>query len=54
MKGIAEKTCKIIEKVSQMDCLRPYLLVGGTALSIQLGTRESEDLDFMSWRTVSA
>ena len=28
-----------------------YLLVGGTALSLQMGTRQSEDLDFMKWRT---
>lgn len=33
-----------------LDCIKPYILVGGTALSLQLGTRESEDLDFMSWR----
>lgn len=34
-----------------MDCISPYVLVGGTALSLQIGTRLSEDLDFMSWRT---
>lgn len=33
-----------------MGCIKPYVLVGDTALSLQLGTRESEDLDFMSWR----
>ena len=25
-------------------------MFGVTALSLQIGTRESEDLDFMSWR----
>lgn len=50
MKGIAPHTSAIIESVSRLECIKPYILVGGTALSIQLGTRESEDLDFMSWR----
>ena len=39
------------EAVSKLDCIKPYLLVGGTALSLQMGTRQSEDLDFMKWRT---
>lgn len=50
MKGLAPHTSSIFEAVSQLDCIRPYILVGGTALSLQLGTRNSEDLDFMSWR----
>lgn len=48
--ALAPQTARIIEAVSKLDCIRPYLLVGGTALSLQLGTRQSEDLDFMSWR----
>lgn len=50
MKGLAPKTEAIFEKISHLECLKPYLLVGGTALALQLGTRLSEDLDFMSWR----
>lgn len=50
MKGITPQTEKIIEPLSQLACIRDYTLVGGTALAIQLGNRESEDLDFMSWR----
>ena len=50
MKGLAPRTSAIIESVSRLDCIKPYVLVGGTALSLQLGTRLSEDLDFMSWR----
>lgn len=49
--GLAPNTAKIIEEISKLECIKPYLLVGGTALSLQLGTRLSEDLDFMSWRT---
>lgn len=51
MKGLASHTMRIFEAVSKLDCIKPYLLVGGTALSVQIGTRLSEDLDFMKWRT---
>lgn len=37
MKGLAENTQKIIESISQLECIKPYVLVGGTALSLQLG-----------------
>lgn len=33
-----------------MENIKPYILAGGTALSIQLGHRKSDDLDFMMWR----
>lgn len=52
MKGLAPHTQQIFEAVSTLDCITPYLLVGGTALSLQIGTRLSEDLDFMKWRTL--
>ena len=51
MKGLAPHTQKIFDAVSNLPCIQPYFLVGGTALSLQLGTRQSEDLDFMKWRT---
>ena len=51
MKGLAPHTRQVFEAVSKLDCIKPYLLVGGTALSLQIGTRQSEDLDFMKWRT---
>lgn len=50
MNGLASNTGKIFEAISRLECIKPYVLVGGTALSLQLGTRQSEDLDFMSWR----
>lgn len=49
--GLAPHTGQIFDGVAKLDCIRPYVLVGGTALSLQLGTRQSEDLDFMRWRT---
>lgn len=51
MKGLASNTKQIFDAVSKLNCIKPYLLVGGTALSLQIGTRQSEDLDFMKWRT---
>ena len=51
MKGLAPYTQAIFEAVSNLECIKPYLLVGATALSLQIGTRQSEDLDFMKWRT---
>ena len=49
-KGLAPHTGEIIEKISRLECIKPFLLVGGTALSIQLQTRQSEDLDFQRWK----
>ncbi|MDE7438710.1 MAG: nucleotidyl transferase AbiEii/AbiGii toxin family protein [Muribaculaceae bacterium] len=51
MKGLTPTTERLLEPISKLECIAPYTLVGGTALSIQLDTRLSEDLDFMSWRS---
>lgn len=48
--SLAPQTGRIIEAVSRLECIKPFVLVGGTALSIQLKTRQSEDLDFMRWK----
>lgn len=53
-KGLTEKIDAIIEKVATMDSIKPYILVGGTALAIQIEHRKSEDLDFMMWRKSKA
>lgn len=50
MISLAPHTTQIFEKATQLQCIKPYVLVGGTALSLQIGTRQSEDLDFMRWR----
>ena len=47
MKGLAPQTLTIFDTISKMECIKPFVLVGGTALSIQLNHRMSEDLDFM-------
>ena len=48
--SLAPHTGRLIEAVSRLECVKPFVLVGGTALSIQLKTRQSEDLDFMRWQ----
>ena len=49
--GLTSKIEAIIEQVSQLECIKPYILCGGTALAIQIGHRKSEDLDFKTWNT---
>lgn len=48
--GVTPKIEAIIEQVAQLECIKPYILCGGTALAMQIGHRKSEDLDFMMWR----
>lgn len=49
MNALAPHTRQVFQKVTALDCIKPYILVGGTALALQIKTRLSEDLDFMSW-----
>lgn len=48
-KSLAPHTGKVFETISKLECIKPYTLVGGTALSLQIEKRQSEDLDFMKW-----
>ena len=54
MTALAPHTSKLFDKVASLDCIKPYFLVGGTALALQLKTRLSEDLDFMNWKLQKA
>jgi predicted nucleotidyltransferase component of viral defense system len=54
MISLAPHTNKLFDKVASLECIKPYYLVGGTALALQLDTRLSEDLDFMSWKSQKA
>ena len=45
---LPELTSKVANKLSGLDFLKDFYLSGGTALSLQLGHRESEDLDFFN------
>jgi len=48
--GLFPKTKQIFEAISKLDCIKDYCMIGGTALSIQIGHRLSEDLDFCIWK----
>ena len=48
--GLTTNIEVISEQVAQLECIKPYILCGGTALARQIGHRKSEDLDFMMWR----
>lgn len=50
MIALAPHTNQLFDKVASLECIKPYFLVGGTALALQLDTRLSEDLDFMNWK----
>lgn len=50
-KSLAPHTGKVFEVISRLECIKPFTLVGGTALSLQIEKRQSEDLDFMKWLT---
>lgn len=45
-KGLKPATDVIFDEVSKLDCLKDLWLCGGTAQSIQMQHRQSEDLDF--------
>ena len=46
-KSLAPHTGQVFEAISKLECIKPFTLVGGTALSLQIEKRQSEDLDFM-------
>lgn len=48
-KSLAPHTGKVFEEISRLECIKQYTLVGGTALSLQISKRQSEDFDFMKW-----
>lgn len=51
MIGLAPHTGKIIDAVAQLDCIRPYWLVGGTALSLQYSRHRLKSKNLLSMLT---
>lgn len=49
MQGLTDNTLKIVKKISLLPCISKFTLIGGTALSLQINKRLSEDLDFCIW-----
>ena len=46
--AVYPKTLELLKKLMQEKCLKPFSLVGGTALALQLGHRISVDLDLFA------
>jgi len=44
--GLKNETIPVFDKVSRMECVKGLYLCGGTAQSLQMAHRKSEDLDF--------
>lgn len=51
MQGLTDNTNKIFKVLSKLNCINGYTLIGGTAISLQINKRLSEDLDFCRWST---
>jgi RNA recognition motif-containing protein len=49
MQGLTKHTEKIFRSVSNLTFFKDYTLIGGTALSLQINHRKSEDMDFCIW-----
>lgn len=45
---LAPETRRVLEKISKQSFIKDFYLVGGTALALHFGHRESVDLDFFS------
>jgi hypothetical protein len=50
MKGLSSETEQVFNFLKQNEIFDDYTLIGGTALSIQIKHRLSEDLDFCKWQ----
>ncbi len=50
LKGLAQNTKSVLVSLSDLRLLESFTFVGGSALSIHLRHRLSEDLDFFSWK----
>lgn len=48
--GLSPLTLEVFNAIKDSDLLSEYFLIGGTALSIQLQHRLSEDIDFCKWQ----
>ena len=49
MQSLDKKALRMIESLSKLHDIKDYFLIGGTALSLQINHRLSEDLDFCKW-----
>ncbi len=50
IQGLTPMSLKVFEDIKKSDLFQEYILIGGTALSLQINARLSEDLDFCKWQ----
>jgi hypothetical protein len=50
MKGLSHGAEQAFNTIKQCEILKEYILIGGTAVSLQIHHRLSEDLDFCKWQ----
>jgi predicted nucleotidyltransferase component of viral defense system len=50
LKGLTRQGFKVFEVIKKSELFQEYVLIGGTALSLQINNRLSEDLDFCKWQ----
>jgi len=50
MKGLSPDTEQVFDLIKRFEIFKDYVLIGGTALSVQINHRLSEDLDFCKWQ----
>lgn len=53
LETLALDTKKLLEKIKDVDWLKDFYLAGGTALALQLGHRQSIDLDWFTFNKFS-
>jgi Nucleotidyl transferase AbiEii toxin, Type IV TA system len=49
MRGVSIATENVLKELSNTEIVSDYTLIGGTALSLSLGHRLSEDIDLCTW-----
>jgi hypothetical protein len=50
MKGLSPDAEQVFNSIKQFEIFKEFILIGGTALSLQIHHRLSEDLDFCKWQ----
>lgn len=50
LKGLSPETDLVFNAIKRFEIFKDYILIGGTALSLQINHRLSEDLDFCKWQ----
>lgn len=50
MKGLSPDAEQVFNSIKQFEIFKEFILIGGTALSLHIHHRLSEDLDFCKWQ----